>query len=363
MDKKLVLQLFTYASLACCGGIFSFSVLAKDVPNPPQGSAPLILETGMIIAGVPTSPYSDVMTLDLAGGRIFATPQASKSVAVLDLKDGHVLKMITGFSKLHGVIFDPSTRRLFVSDGTTGDVKVFNADDYSLIKSIPLKVGADSMTYDQQSHLIFVASGGEDAGMDHSLISAIDPVRMATVGDVSIAATGLEGIEVDPDKQVLYASLVNNSAIAVVDLKKMQQVASWKLPEGDHSPFALAIDSKSGRLYVTSRENLTTRERPVGKVFVLDTANGRSVASLQIGGWADGVFLDQKRQRIYVTSGVGWINTYRIDGHDRYTRLPDVETPLLSKHGLYSSQLDRLFVDTPTMALTEAQVLKFKPLP
>src|ERR1700761_5985160 len=72
----------------------------------PQASAadkPLILEKSMVISDVPVGPYSDNLSIDVAGGGVFATPQAAKAVAVLDLKDGHLLKMIPGFAKLHSV--------------------------------------------------------------------------------------------------------------------------------------------------------------------------------------------------------------------------------------------------------------------
>ena len=57
---------------------------------------------------VPAGPYSDYLALDIAGNRLFATPQAAKSVAVLDLKGGQVLKMIPGFGNPHGVFYSPT---------------------------------------------------------------------------------------------------------------------------------------------------------------------------------------------------------------------------------------------------------------
>lgn len=324
--------------------------------------SPLILEKSMLIADVPVGPYSDNLSVDAVGRRIFATPQAAKSVAVLDLKDGHVLKMIPGFAKLHSVFYHPGVKRIFVADGTSGDLKVFSGDNYALIKSIPLAVGADGQAYDPHSNLIYVGNGGDDAKMDHTLVSVVDPQRMEKIADIRIAATDLEAIEVDPDAQMLYANMVEESAVAVVDLRKRQVANTWKLPAGKHAPFALAVDSAHHRLYVTCRDDVTGFGI-AGTLFVLDTNTGNVVAKLDIGGWTDGVFLDKKRQRIYVSTGVGRIETYQIGPNDSYRRLADVETPLISKHGVYSAELDRLYVDAPHLALTSAQVLSFKPLP
>ena len=348
------LLIATAVLLSCWLSLGARQALAAD--------APLVLENSMAIPGVPVGPYSDVVSVDLDGGRLFATPQAAKAVAVLDLKDGHVLKMITGFGKLHGVFYSRTLKRLFVSDGANGDVKVFNGEDYALIKTIRVAVGADTLAYDPHSQLIYVGNGGEDAGMDHAVVSVLDPVRMEKTADISIEATDLEGIAVDPEKQLLYVSLVNNSAVGVVDLRKRQQVATWKLPAGNHFPFALVVDAAHERLYVTCRDDLTGFGIR-GIFFALDTNGGRVLKTLPIGGWADGISLDKKRQRIYISTGVGRVETYAIEAKDVYRRLADVETPLIAKHSLYLSEPDRLYVNVPHLADTQAQVLVFKPSP
>ena len=339
---------------ACC--------LPFGAPQASAADKPLALEKSMLIPDVPVGPYSDVLSIDVAGGRLFATPQAAKAVAVLDLKDGHVLKMISGIGKLHGVFYIPTVKRLFVADGASGDLKVFNGEDYSLIKTIPLAVGADALAYDPHLQLLYVGNGGEDAGMDHSLVSVVDPVRMEKVADIPIAATDLEAIEVSPETQLLYVNLVLDSAVAVVDLRKRQVVATWKLPKGKYAPFALVVDAAHHRLYVTCREDLFGFGIG-GALFVLDTNNGSTIATLPIGGWTDGVFLDKKRQRIYVSTGVGRVESYAIEPNDVYHRLADVETPLISKHGLYSSELDRLYIDAPRLGPAQAQIVVFKPSP
>jgi hypothetical protein len=344
----------TAALLTCC--------LSLGAPQACAADAPLVLEKSMTIPGVPVGPYSDVLSIDVAGGRIFATPQAAHAVAVLDLKDGHVLKMISGIGKLHAVFYSPTLKRLFVTDAATGDMKVFNGEDYSLIKTIPLSVGADALAYDPNSQLIYVNNGGTDAGMDHALVSVVEPVRMEKVADIPIAATDLEGSVVDPEKQLLYVALVTDSAVAVVDLRKRQTVGTWKLPPGKHFPFALEVDAAHNRLYVVCREN--DNGFGMGGAFLaLDTHSGRAVARLPIGGWVDGISLDKRRQRFYISTGVGRIETYAIGAKDVYRRLADVEIPLIAKHSLYSSELDRLYVDVPHLAGTEAQVAVFKPLP
>lgn len=339
-----------------------FCLLPLSASHASVADAPLVFERSIIIPGVPVGPYSDYLSIDMADGRLFATPQAAKAVAVLDLRSGRVQKMIDQIGNPHGTYYSPTLKRLYVADGASGNLKVFSGADYSLIKTIPLRRGADWVAYDPTSGLLYVNNGGEDAGMNHSLISAVDPVRMERVKDISIEASDLEASAIDSSRQLLYVSLLNDSAVGVVDLRKRKVVATWKLPPGDHSPLSVALDPARRRLYVACRDSITGLAMH-GSIVVLNTENGHAIATLPIGGWADGIFLDQKRHRIYVSTGVGYIETYSVGANDSYHRQARVETALLAKTSLYSAKLDRFYVSVPALALTPAQVLIFKPSP
>jgi DNA-binding beta-propeller fold protein YncE len=337
------------AWLACAWALFATPALAAD--------APLVLESAIKIPGIPVGPYADYPSVDLPGARLFATPQAAKAIAVLDLKDGRVLKVISDIGNPHGSFYSSQFKRLFVADGASGDLKVFSGEDYSLIKTIRLARNADWLVYDPRSRFIYVNNGGEDAGMDHSLISIVDPDRMEKVADIPIATTGLESSVIDSERQLLYVNLVNEAAVAVVDLGKRKTVATWKLPGSPHRNLAIALDTQHGRLYVACRDTPMQ-----GSLIVLDSANGRAVTTLPIGGLADGVSIDKKRQRIYVSTGVGHLETYAIEANDVYRRQATVDTAVMAKASLYSSELDRLYVSVPHLT-TDAQIMIFKPVP
>lgn len=332
--------------------VFSSSHAASRAP---AAATPLILKRSIVIPDVPVGPYSDHMEVDLAGKRLFATPQAAKSVAVLDLVHGRVLKMIGGFGNPHSVFYSARLKRLFVTDGASGEVKVFSGEDYALIKTIRLDIGADGMVYDPRSRLLYVNNGGDDAGMQGSVISVVDVAAMRKVADIPIAAPDLEAAVVDPDKQLLYVNLVDESAVAVVDLHERRPIATWKLPAGAGRNLAIALDSAHARLYVACRES------PMhGSLFVLASADGRVIARLPIGSYPDGIFIDHKRRRIYVSTGVGHVETYAIGSGDVYRRQPRVDTAVMAKTSLYSGELDRLFVSLPHLT-TDAQIMIFEP--
>ncbi len=331
---------------------------AGHAPQALAANDPFVLEKTLAVPSIPVGPYSDHLAVDLVGKRIFATPQAAKMVAVLDLQDGHVLKKLP-VGNPHAIYYSSTMKRLFVADGANGVVDVFNGEDYSLIKTIPIGKGVDWFICDPHSQLIYVNNGGEEAGMDHSLVSVVDAVKMEKVADISIPAPALEGSAIDSDKHLLYVSLDATGAVAVVDLAKRETVATWKLPSDGHRAMGAALDTTHARLYVTTRDSSLH-----GSIIVLDTTNGRTVATLPIGGWADDIFIDQRRQRIYVSVGVGRIDTYAIEANDVYRREQSVETALLAKTSQYSNELDRMYVSVPVLDDIDAfQVMIFKPLP
>lgn len=316
---------------------------------------PLVLKRSIVMPDVPVGPYSDHMAVDLAGKRLFATPQAAKAVAVLDLVHGRLLEMIGGFGNPHSIFYSARLKRLFVTDGGSGEVKVFSGADYSLIRTIRLEAGADGMIYDPRLQLLYVNNGGDDAGQRGSVISVVDVAGMRKVADIPIAAPDLEAAVVDSGKQLLYVNLVDESAVAVVDLRKRRTIATWTLPPGAGRNLAIALDIPHARLYVACRES------PMhGSLFVVDSADGHTIARLPIGGYPDGISIDHKRQRIYVSTGVGHIETYAIGSGDVYRREPRVDTAVMAKTSLYSADLDLLFVSLPHLT-TDAQVMVFAP--
>ena len=326
---------------------------------PSYGSAvvaPLTQESSISIPHVPVGPYADHLAVDVDGGRIFATPQAAKAVAVLDLRGRRVLKMLTGIGDPHGIFYSEDLKRLFVVDGASGDVKVYSGKDYALIKTIPDIEGGDSLVYDPTSRVIYINSSGEDVGSGESFVSVVDVSRMETIGTIPIATPYLEASTVDAKRGLLYVE--GESDIFVIDLKTRKTKSRWH-ESGGHRNKAIVLDAQRARLY------LACRDSPMrGSIVVLSAVNGSLVTTLPIDGWADSIFLDQKRQRIYVSTGAGYIDTYNIDSAGAYHEEQRVETAILAKTSQYSRRLDRLYVDVPHLGdFGAAEVLVFRPVP
>lgn len=331
-------------------------------PKAAPQSAPLVIEKSLIIPGVPTGPYADSPTLDIANSRVFATPQAAKAVAVLDMVDGRLLHSIAGIGNPHSGVYLSQSKRFVIVDGATSEVKFFDGTTYELIKAVKLVPGADMASFNPRTGMFYVNVAGGGAGGENSIVAVIDTDKMEKVAEIAVPGSDVEGSTIDAERQMLYVNLSAASAVAVIDLKTNRLVTTWKLPAGDHSPYAAAVDTARGRIYVACRDDYRgTAVR--GSIIALEAGTGRAIATLPVSGWVDGISVDAKRKRIYVSSGFGRIESFAIGAGDKFSRLPAVETALLAKTSLWSPELDRLFVSVPKLGSTEARVMVFKPQP
>lgn len=327
------------------------------VPAAALAQAPLLYKGAILMPEVPQGPYSDHLAVDLAEHRLFATPQAAKSVDVLDFQTGKVLKSIPGFGNPHSVFCAADLHRLFVADGGDGSLKVFDSKDYHLIKRIALLADADGIAYDKRTKYLYVNNGGEGAGKAYSLISIIDTVSLEVKGEIRVDADKLEATQIDPDAPRMFANLPGKNEIAVIDLNTRRIVATWSVAPGK-SNMALAYDPVLHRLYVGCRD---TEVR--GQIVVLDANNGKRITSLPIGGWTDQIEWDAARKRLYTSCGTGQVFTYQLESGGTYRELPPVDTAILAKTSLFIPSLDRLYVSVPHLADFDARVMIFAPVP
>lgn len=317
--------------------------------------APLEQLQSLLMPEVPWGPYADHMAVDLVRHRLFATPQANRSVDVFDLDTGKLLHVIAGLGNPHAVFYQSELDQIYVTDGAAGAVKIFDGKDYRLIKTIPLEADTDGIQYDPVQKYLYVENGGRDAGKDFSLLSIIDTERAEKVGDIRIEAEKLEALAIDSAASRIYVNLPGQNAIAVIDQQKRVLVATWPISKGKTN-MAIALDPQRHRLYVGCRDADVH-----GSIVVLDTLNGKEIDVLPIGGWVDYLAYDGKRKRIYASCGVGKVYTYQEQDEGHYIQLEQTDTAVMAKTALYSPELDRVFVAVPHLGGTLAAVRVFKP--
>jgi hypothetical protein len=104
---------------------------------------------------------------------------------------------------------------------------------------------------------------------------------------------------------------------------------------------------------------LAYRSPPELAVFSTD---GKPIASAETCGDVDDLFVDAKRERVYVSCGAGYLDVFEING-SAYRRIARVPTATGARTSLFVPELDLLLVAVRAGPSRPAAIWMFKPMP
>jgi DNA-binding beta-propeller fold protein YncE len=318
---------------------------------------PLRFIKAIVMPDVPKGPYSDHMAVDLAGHRLFATPQAQKSVQVSDFVTGKLLHTIAGIQNPHSVLYRSDLNQIYITDGEAGVLRVYNGGDYSQITTIDRLPDADSIGYDPITKYLYVTNGGKGAGLDHAFLTVVDTTSAKRLGDVQLPALSPEAMAMESLGPRIYVDLMDRNLVAVVDRKKQELVTTWPVTKCKKN-IAAGLDEANHRLFIGCRDTETS-----GTIDVIDTETGKELDALPIGGWVDYIAYDPASQRIYASCGApvpdgGQLYVFYAD-HGHYSLVAKVPTAPRAKTALFVPEIDRVFVSVPHFE-KEARILVYE---
>lgn len=296
----------------------------------------------------------DHMHFDLKGQRLFIAGLENGSVEIVDLRAAKWISSIPGFKKPQGIWYVAELGRLFVASGDDGMLRVFRGDTLKLLDSIRLDLGANRIAYDEHAKQLYVGYGGKDAGKDHGEIAIISARQGRTLGQVPVAAHPAE-LLLDKSGRRLFAFIPTPSRIQVIDTKKRKVLSTW--PVGNERPGDAAFDEVTHRLMIGTRKP--------AEMIVIDSTNGKQVASLPTVEGMDGVYFDSRLKRIYVSGGrgfdVGFIFVYQQKDADHYELLGKIHTRSGAGTSLWIPELNRYYVAAPATDKEDAAILVYEP--
>jgi DNA-binding beta-propeller fold protein YncE len=294
--------------------------------------------------------HFDHLTADLKNNRLFVVPEDNKSVEVYDLRTGKFVHSIKGIGVGHSVVWRPDTDRIFVTDGTDGDLKIFNGTSYELLKSVKLLADSDATGYDPVTHYLYIADGGLDAKLNYTFLEIVNTDTGEKVGQIKIDSNRLEAMAVEKGGSRLFLNMTEKNSIGVIDRKKQAVAAVWPLTNCKVNA-AVGIDEKNHRLFAACRD---------GNMNVLDSDTGKFLQNLPISTGVDDLVFDPASQRVYVATGEGFVNVYKEVDADHYKEIGKIPTGPLGKTGLLVPSLSEYLVAVPPHGDKCAEVMVFK---
>jgi YVTN family beta-propeller protein len=334
MNKHLAL-------LALAG---SMALLAAQDQAATQGDTlALKLEAKIPIGNV--SGRIDHMAIDLARQRLFVAELGNNTVAVVDLNSRNVLRTMTGLKEPQGVAYLPSMETLYVANGGDGSVRQFRGPDYVATGQIDLGDDADNIRLDVPANRIVVGYG-------NGRLAVIDAASSRKIADIPLSVHP-EGFQLDPGSNRIFVNLPRAQAIAVVDGQSGKQIATWPMKiAGGNFPMALEQDA---------RHALVAFRNPA-KLGAFSMDDGSLVASPDICGDADDLFVDAKRHRVYISCGEGFLDVLD-SAQDTYRRVARIATVAGARTSLFVPEMDRLMLAVRASGAEAAAIWVFQPMP
>lgn len=263
----------------------------------------------------------DHLAYDATGKRLFVAELGNNSIDVVDVASRSVKRHIGDLNEPQGIAWSSKLGLVYVAGGD-GTVKAFSGADYSLVASARLGNDADNLRLDEAANRLYVGYG-------EGAIAVLDATTLARLGEIGLKSHP-ESFQLAPDAR-LFVNVPGAQEVAVADRKLLRQSAAW--PVGDaRANFPLALDVPNNRVLVVFRRPaaITSYRMKDGKVL------GKATACAD----ADDLFVDDRRQHIYVICGDGFVDV--LDG--ALARAARFRTVSGARTGLYSREADRLFV-------------------
>jgi DNA-binding beta-propeller fold protein YncE len=297
-----------------------------------------------------TIPMADVqgridhLSIDLQGQRLFVAALGNNSLEVIDLKEYKQVHSISGLAEPQGIAYIPSTNRLFVANGKDGSVRAFDAGSWKMLKSIAYGDDADNLRHDSLSSHIWVGYGGGALGEFDQ-----EGTKLA---DIKLDAHP-ESFQLERNGSRIFVNLPGSRKIAVVDRKTRSVSESWGTG-GPLANYPMALDEQDHRLFVVTRFP--------ARLIVLNTDQGKRVASLPTIGDCDDVFYDERRHRIYAIGGEGGISVFQQRDADHYDELGRIKTVSGARTGFFSPEFDKLYVAVRKHESQSAEIRVYTPM-
>jgi DNA-binding beta-propeller fold protein YncE len=275
-------------------------------------SAPATTAAYRIIAQYPIGGNDmgyDYLRVDAAKRRVFIAH--ANRVEVLDADSGKKIGEITGMHGVHGIEVIPELGKGYTSNGLDRTVTVFDLATLQVRKLIKYTgVKPDAIQYDPDTRRLFVVNGGASGD-----VTIIDPSVDVIVAALDLGGAKLEQIGFD-GRGHAFVNDEGKSIIHVFDTHTLQPVAKWSLG-GCEEPTGMAMDREHHRVFAACGNN---------KLAVLDSNDGRVVATPTIGSDPDGAVFDARTQRIFTSNKEGTLSVLRQVTPDRYETLQTLVT-------------------------------------
>jgi hypothetical protein len=229
-----------------------------------------------------------------------------------------------------------------------GSVAAFDDSSWQRTATIPSLGDCDNLRWDAGAGQLYLGYG-------EGALAVIDPSSMKIVANIPLGAHP-ESFRLEENGPRIFVNVPDHHEIVVVDRKTRSIVMHVPLP-GFADNYPMSLDETGHRLFVGVRHPAA--------LLVFDTTSGKRIANAPCAGDTDDLFYDARRDRVYVIGGEGYVDVFDASpaASGKLDRLAHIATRTGARTGLWSSDLDRLFVAWPARDGKDAEIHAYAPPP
>jgi DNA-binding beta-propeller fold protein YncE len=301
-----------------------------------------ILETKVVLGKV--AGRIDHLGVDLSRKRLLVAELGNNSLAVIDLSQDVLFKRISGLREPQGVAYAPKGDLIYVANARDGAVDLFRGDDLTPAGKVNLGSDADNIRSDGPDRMI--------VGYGDGALAVLDAVTGKKLSEVGLSAHP-ESFQLDPAANRIYVNVPEAHRIAVVDRGTGNEIARWGSADASAN-FPMALDTVGSRLFVGYRSPAT--------LAAFDTRTGKLIGRTASCGDADDIFYDEKRKRVYMSCGEGFLAVFDASGVG-LAEIARTPTQSGARTALFVPEIDRLFLAVRMHGIDPAAIWVFRLAP
>ena len=278
----------------------------------------------------------DYLSVDSGARRLYVTH--GTHIVVVDLNTDAVVGDIADTPGVHGFALDLKRGRGFASDGGEAKVSVVDLKTLATTSKVGTEEGPDGILYEPGREEVYAFDGRAHAA---TVISAASGQVVATIklpGKPEFPAA-------DPRANRVYDNIEDKSEVVAIDTKTHQVVSDWPIAPGE-SASGMAFDAAHHRLFLGCENHL---------MLMMDSTNGKVVASVPIGSGVDANAFDDKLQLAFSSNGEGTVTIAHEDSPTKLTVVQTLKTQPSARTMALDPKTHRIYLAAATFGPAPAQ--------
>lgn len=260
----------------------------------------------------------DYLSVDADSHRLYVS-HATKVVVIDTLKD-EIMGEIADTPGVHGFVFAPELDRGFSSNGRENKASIIDLKTLKTLAKVDTGENPDAILYEPSRKEVYTFNGhGQSA-------TVFEAATGKVVATIPIGGKP-EFAQADSAAGRVYANVEDKNEVVAIDIKTHQIVNRWPIAPGEEAS-GMAIDLAHHRLILGCSNE---------KMIIMDSTNGKVVASIDAGKGIDAASFDPGTQLAFTSAGGS--ATVTIAHEDTADKFPVVQT-LTTEHSARTMTLD-----------------------